>query len=166
MPDVVAPPSANLTTAPAASTLDALKGKHIREICGNGYVDDNDNHCAHFVSHVMGFTFGATCRMMSSGTAAGACIRVHELFAMCPEVGAWDTRTATSCLAFVTDRSNVDLRRRRMSNVPRKHVGIYLSGTIWHYSNAQTKVVTQVPDEFAHHYPGAGIALFWGTFPR
>lgn len=166
MADVVAPPSANLTTAPTAGDLDAFKGKHIKEICGNNYADENDNHCAHFVSHVMGFGFGATCRSMSTGKAPGACIRVHEVFAMCPEVGAWSDLSATSCLVFVTDKSNVDLRGKTMVNVPRKHVGIYVNGTIWHYSNSQSKVVTQVPSEFVHHYAGAGIALFWGTFPR
>ncbi len=165
MADVVAPPSGTLTTAPGAAALAALEGKHIREICGNGYTSDDDNHCAHFVSHVMGFSFGATCRTMTRGSAAAACIRVHELFAMCPAVGEWSSLATTACLVFVTDRSNVDLRRKRMSNVPRKHVGIYLSGTVWHYSNAQAKVVTQVPDAFAHHYPGPRIALFWGTFP-
>ena len=166
MTDVVAPPGALLTTAPSVLTLDGYKGKHIKEICGNKYDDESDNHCAHFVSHVMGFGFGTTCRTMGSGKAPGAAIRVHETFGMCPAVGAWDSLKENACLVFVTDKSNVELAKKLMVNVPKKHVGIHVGGTIWHYSNSQSKVVTQVPSEYVHHYPGAGIALFWGTFPR
>lgn len=166
MGHVVAPPNASLTSVPDAATLDAYRGKHIRDVCGNAYVDDDDNHCAHFVSHVMGFGFGTTCRSMGNGSSPGACIRVQQLFTMCPSVGEWETLASTSCLVFVTNRPNVDVRRRRMDNVPRKHVGIYRAGTIWHYSNRLTRVVTQTPSEFVHHYPGPGIALFWGSFPR
>ena len=155
-----------MTTVPTTSSLEPFLGKHIREICGNGYADENDNHCAHFAAHVIGFGFGATCLTMSRGNVPGASIRVHEVFARCPAVGAWGSRTASSCLVFVTDQANVSLARKQMSNVPKKHMGIYLDGMVWHYSNAQSKVVTQFPTEFAHHYPGPGIALFWGTFPR
>jgi hypothetical protein len=52
-----------------------------------------------------------------------------------------------------------------MANVPKKHVGIYRDGTIWHYSNSKRRVVTQTPQEFSHHYSGKDIALFYGTFP-
>ena len=37
------------------ASLDALLGKHIREICALGYAADSYNHCAHFVSHVLDF---------------------------------------------------------------------------------------------------------------
>ena len=49
-----------------------------------------------------------------------------------------------------------------MDNVPKKHIGIFINGTIWHYSNSQHKVVTQTPAEFIKHYPGQGFALFYG----
>lgn len=115
----------------------------------------------------MGFGFGATCRMMSSGKQPGANIRVQELFASCPQVGTWDSRPAgvTTGLVFVTDAKNVDVALKVINNVPKKHIGIFINGTIWHYSNSKSQVVCMPPEQFIHHYPGAGIALFYGTMP-
>jgi hypothetical protein len=149
--------------------LDNYKGKGIRDICTHQYVNDADNHCAHFVSHALGFSFGFTCKgMTGKGEGKGASIRVYELFARCPEVGNWDDKKAilTSCLVFITASTNVDLKKKRMTNVPRKHVGIFLNGTIWHYSNTRDHVVTQTPDQFRHHYVGPEYKLFYGTFPQ
>jgi hypothetical protein len=147
--------------------LDALLGQNISQICGNGYDAPNDNHCAHFVSHAASYAFGTTCRSMKAGTQPGATIRVQELFARCPVVGRWDDRPASllTCLVFVTAAGNVRIKQHQMDNVPRKHVGIFISGTIWHYSNSQHKVVTQTPEQFIHHYPGSDIALFYGSLP-
>ena len=135
--------------------------------CGNGYASPHDNHCAHFVSHVLGYRFGATCQMMGSGRAPGANLRVQELFAKCQRVGPWSLRPASlkTCLVFITRSTNVNLASKVMANVPRKHVGIYLNGLIWHYSNAQQKVVRQTPGQFAQHYPSPDNAMFFGSLP-
>lgn len=164
---VCAPPSVNLTTIPLISTLDSFLEKNISEICTCDYENDSDNHCAHFVSHVMGFSFGYTCKRMTGKGQRGASIRVHELFAMCQEVGEWHVNTCPKLagLAFVTNRSNVDLDAKYMENVPRKHVGIFHGSTVWHYSNTHDKVVKQSVDQFRHHYSGDSIALFWGAPP-
>ena len=86
-----------------------------------------------------------------------------------PEVGE-----VTSCVAdtfgdgrfvFVTRRSNVNLGAKTMTNVPKKHVGIGIGNTIWHYSNTRDQVVTATPDEFIYHYRGQENGLFWGMFP-
>lgn len=145
--------------------LSTYKGKNISAICGNGYNKPGDNHCAHFVSHMMGYTFGYTCRDAGNGKVTGANVRVHELFARCPSVGAWDDRPSelATCLVFVTAESHVNLATKTMMNVPKKHIGICLGSTIWHYSNANHKVVTQTPEQFIHHYPGSDIALFYGA---
>jgi hypothetical protein len=147
--------------------LNAFLSKPIGQICPNGYTNDADNHCAHFVSHAMGYGFGATCRMMSRGTQPGANIRVQEVFAQCPSVGTWDSRpnTLPSCLVFITRASNVDLANKVMNNVPRKHVGIFMTGMIWHYSNSQRKVVQQTPEQFSHHYAAPDNAMFFGSLP-
>jgi len=147
--------------------LDAHLGKHIRDICGNAYAGDNDNHCAHFVSHVLGYHFGVTCQTMGNGNVPGATLRVQELFPRCHSVGAWSLRPASlkSCLVFITRASNVNLATRSMANVPRKHVGIFLDGFIWHYSNSQQRVVKQLPAQFAYHYPSPDNAMFFGTLP-
>ena len=147
--------------------LNQRLNESIGKICSNGYDDPNDNHCAHYVSHVLNFIFGTTCRTMHAGKDPGANIRVQELFARCPQVGRWADRPGPlgQCLVFVTDATHVNLVNKVMANVPRKHVGIYVNGTIWHYSNFRSQVVTVTPEHFKNHYPGSGIALFYGTMP-
>ena len=147
--------------------LNGFLGKPIADICQNGYTSAHDNHCAHFVSHVLGYRFGVTCQLMGNGKGPGATLRVHELFPHCHSVGAWSLRPASvkACLVFITRASNVNLANRSIANVPRKHVGIYLDGYIWHYSNAQQKVVRQMPAQFAQHYPAPDNAMFFGTLP-
>ncbi len=165
MSAVVAPPNAVLTQTPTTADLQKYEGKHIKDICGNAYHNDSDNHCAHFVSHVLGFSFGLTCKGMTGKGTKGASLRVHELFAKCPEVGKLADCKAAACLVFITKAGNVNLAQKVMSNVPQKHVGVYVDGTIWHYSNGRRMVVSQTPEAFSKHYPGAGFALFYGVFP-
>ena len=147
--------------------LNGLLGKPIGQVCQNGYANDADNHCAHFVSHALGYQFGVTCLTMSHGRQPGANIRVQEIFSRCPSVGTWESLPSTLpfCLVFITRVSNVDLTNKVMNNVPRKHVGIYVSGLIWHYSNSQRKVVQQTPEQFSHHYPSPDNAMFYGSLP-
>lgn len=148
-----------------AAELNGYLGKNISAICTNNYVQPNENHCAHFVSHALNYSFGYTCKSAVAGSShVGANLRVHEVFSHCLTVGRWGNKPAvlTSCLVFVTDASNVHLATKTLDNVPRKHIGIFISGTIWHYSNSQHKVITQAPSEFIKHYPGPGIALFFG----
>ena len=143
-------------------------GKHIKDICGNQFHKDSDNHCAHFVSHVKGIAVGYLCRNMTGKGKGGASIRVHEIFAKCPDVGKWDDRPAavSECLAFVTDSKNVDVTKKTMANVPKKHVGIYKGGSVYHYSNTKNKVVKQTPEQFKKHYTGTTIEVYYGTFPK
>src|ERR1019366_6097407 len=150
-----------------AAQLNQRLNEPISKICPNRYANPGDNHCAHYVSHVLNFRFGTTCLTMHSGSHPGANIRVQELFSHCPTVGPWVDRPSHvfQCLVFVTDASNVDISRKTMANVPRKHVGIYVNGTIWHYSNSTSKVVAVTPEHFRHHYSGSGIALYYGTMP-
>ena len=147
--------------------LNGYLGKAIGEICQNGFKSVHDNHCAHFVAHVLDYRFGVTCQMMGSGKAPGATLRVQEIFPKCRSVGAWSLRPASlrTCLVFITRASNVNLATRTMANVPRKHVGIFLDGFIGHYSNSQQKVVQQLPAQFAQHYPPPDNAMFFGTLP-
>ena len=62
--------------------LNSYVGKNISEICLNGYANNNDNHCAHFVSHILNLHFSLTCDQMvpeSAKQSVGANIRVHEV---------------------------------------------------------------------------------------
>lgn len=154
----------------SAITLEQLKkfeGKRIDTICGSEYRNNADNHCAHFVSHALGLNFGFTCKHMTGKGDVGANIRVHELFSRCRTVGRWSDRPSHlhECLAFVISAKNVNLGIKQMTNVPKKHVGIFQSGSIWHYSNSGDKVVKQTPEQFARHYSGADIAVFFGEIP-
>ena len=153
----------------AESTLTGLLGKHIREICTIGYTDDSDNHCAHFVSHVLGYQFGATCRTMVNGRGTPGSIRVQDVFSRCLQVGNWDDLPTPLFwgLIFITNPSNVNVERKTMVNVPRKHVGIFYGGsrTIYHYSNSRHRVVSQTPSEFSHHYAAPDNAMYWGSAP-
>lgn len=150
-----------------APDVAAYVGQHINKICKNGYTDDDDNHCAHFVSHVLGYKFGATCLTMKNGTGPGATIRVHDLFPQCPSVGTWTSlpEATTMCLVFITNAGNVNLKSKTMVNHPRKHVGIYADGAIYHYSNSKERVVQQTPQEFSKHYSAPNNAMFYGTLP-
>lgn len=150
-----------------AATLDAKLGQEITAVCPTGYTDRAHNHCAHFVSHMLEYTFGFTCGHMVRGTGARANIRVHELFARCPRVGRWADRPATlmRCLVFITNANNVNVATKQMTNVPRKHVGIFIDGSIWHYSNTRDQVVKQTPAQFERHYPAPDNAMFFGEMP-
>jgi len=165
MTSIVAPPDSTLTQTPTADFLNGFVGKHIKDICDCGYHHDNDNHCAHFVSHALGFHFGRTCKTMTGKGRIGANISVLQLFPMCGQVGDWKERDEDACLAFVLKTSKVDLEAQTLDYFHQEHVGVFLNGTIWHYSNRQRKVVTQTPQDFSHHYPGNQHALYYGTFP-
>jgi hypothetical protein len=153
--------------------LNSYLGKTISDICPHGYTDADLNHCAHFVCHMMNLAAGSvTCKGMSNKTVAarmGVCIRVHELFAECPQVDEVNSCSSDTFgdgrFVFVTRRNAVNLAAHSMTNVPKKHVGIGLGNTIWHYSNTQDRVVTTTPELFLYHYSGQTNGLFRGSFP-
>ncbi len=154
-----------MTVISERQPLDSYLGKNIGEICGNGYTDNDLNHCAHFVCHVLGLSFGYTCRAQTGGKEFGACIRVQQLFEHCLKVGAWASKPEelTGCLVFITHASNVSVAGKTMVNHPRKHVGIFLAGSVTHYSNTMDRVTRQSIEQFGQHYEAPYNALFYGT---
>jgi hypothetical protein len=147
--------------------LDGYVGKSIGDICQNGYTTLADNHSAHFVSHVLGYSFETTCQMLGGGKAPGAALRLNDIYGKCAKIGAWSLRPASlqPCFVFVLGASNASLRGRAMANMPRRHVGIFAQGFIWHYSNRFGRVVRHTPSQFAQHYPPPHNALFYGSLP-
>jgi hypothetical protein len=149
-------------------TLDVLKsymGQPIRNICPNGYDAGADNHCAHFVAHVLQLDFGLTCAKMRHGSV-GANVRVQELFDRCPQPReVLECPTTGEGLIFVSAATSFHGMPVRIRNVPRKHVGLVMNGTVWHYSNRRSQVVEQTVGEFLFHYPRQNNALWWGNFP-
>ena len=150
--------------------LNQIVGKHIKDFCNNGYTKNADNHCAHFVSHALGFTFGYTCDKMvrNASVKPGASIKVHEIFFKCQKVGHWGNRPSgvSQYLAFATTARIVNLKSKIMPNIRQKHVGIYYQGHIYHYDNKLNRVVKESPDKYGRHY-GSKTNVFYGTIlPR
>lgn len=149
--------------------LASAVGKNINAICTNKFHDPAQNHCAHFVSHILGMAFSFNCREHGGGREEGANVRVHEIFAQCPKVGKWaDADTSRTQLAFVTLASNVNLANKRMVNIPQKHIGIFHQGKIYHYGNSADKVVTDTAETFLKKFEtiySGRQGLFFGWIP-
>jgi hypothetical protein len=155
-----------------AALLDTFfLGKNISKICPNGYVNNADNHCAHFVAHALNLSFGVTCRQLVSPKnqkATGATVRVHEIFAQCPNVRELnETPARIEALVFISAPTNFVTKGSvtTLTNVPRKHIGILLDGVVWHYSNTKDKVVKVPVGDMLNHYPGQTNALWVGDLP-
>lgn len=136
--------------------LNQYVGKDIKEICDTDYVDPRVNHCAHFVSHVIGLKVGLICGSMKYETRGqGASLRVNEIYNSCSSVGDWSSRpeSVKHCFIFATLASNVS-SRGVMGEHPKKHIGIFLGGNVWHYSNGGDKVVTDSPQSFLNKFKG------------
>lgn len=154
---------------PTAAQLDGYVGKHISEICGCSFTDDGENHCAHFVCHMTELNFGLTCYAMTKKgeQSKGANIRVQEVFPRCRRVGKWADKPQDirQGFIFVTQASNVNLKTKQITNVPKKHIGIFIEQNVWQYKNRVKHVIKQTPAEFKQHYTGAGFEIFYGEFP-
>lgn len=150
--------------------IEQFLGETISDICSNGFHKKEDNHCAHFVSHILGFRFGYRCIDMTGQGSKddSANIKVHQVFSKCPGVDTWTNKPPglTFCLAFITSSSNVNLKKRKMINHPKKHIGIFHNGMIYHYSNSKDKVVKQTPVAFSKHYTGSKITVYYGAIPK
>jgi len=107
-------------------------GKSIRQLCPFSIAKmDNQNHCAHYVSHMMGYEFpGPTCKNFTwadkQKPAKGATIRVDDIFKQCvtTELLAAKPAAVTECLVFVTLANNVKKVGSKlvMGNNPKKHL--------------------------------------------
>ncbi len=165
----------------APPSLEAFLGKNISNICSFDLgKDDSKNHCAHFVSHMMDYEFGETCKNQTAlekqKEGEGATIRVDRLFNACPENGRWADRPAhlMSCLIFVTISSNVSTYGAGylMKDNKRKHVGIFINGQVWHYGNTNDAVLCDTEKMFAQKFTrayktaGQTVEFYYGRFLR
>lgn len=137
-----------------------------------------ENHCAHFVSHVMEYDgFAETCKNYTladkQAAGRGAAIRVNDIFNITPDFGRWADKPLylTSCLIFATNSGNMEWGdcRRIMKNGKKKHIGIFIDGGVWHYSKKNQ--VEKDPeilfiDKFTRAYMTAGqtVDFFYGRF--
>ena len=141
-------------------------GKDIKDICTTGFDDAKVNHCAHFVSHVLDLRLGLICGSMKWATrGTGTSLRVNEIYNSCALRGPWSERPAdmTACMVFVTRPGN--LSGGAMGSHPRKHIGIFIEDTIWHYSNGKDEVTTDTPESFHARFKrayGKDATLYFG----
>ncbi len=162
------------------ANLSSNLNQHISHLCPFSLGKlNNRNHCAHFVSHVMGYDFaGSTCKNLTYAdkqrSEKGAVIRVNNIFNRSKEIGLLSNKPAAlvECLIFVTLASNVTdySGRYSMRDHPRKHIGILANGKVWNYSNGQDKVVAEPLSAFetrfrsAYHTSGDAVEFFYGRF--
>ena len=149
-------------------TLNSYVNKHISAICPNHYDSDGFNHCAHFVAHSLEIMVGVTCYGIVGGQkGASGSLRVDEIFSRwCTTVGEWGMKPSgsTQGLIFITNNINVSIKAKSMKSVPTKHIGIFVGGDVWHYSNSRHKVVSVPVTRMMSHFPSPkDNSLFYGT---
>jgi hypothetical protein len=139
--------------------------------CGFGKKGDEHNHCAHYVSHVLGYRYGKLCSQMvweyRNKTGEGRTLAVHDLFNNCPQRGLWKDRPSQidPCLIFAVHESGISTRTWHMDNIRRKHVGIYLRGECFNYHNTKNEGVAFDGDAFFKSLYGKGTVALYGSFP-
>jgi len=153
--------------------------KHISTICAFSIGTKNrENHCAHFVSHIMSYEFkGVTCKNFTwkdkQKKDKGATIRVNDLFKKIRRKGLFSNKphTLSECLIFVTVSINIKINGGvfTMGNHPRKHIGILHKGKVWNYSNSRNKVVADPLNNFVNKFSrtyklnGATVEFYYGA---
>lgn len=153
--------------------LDSYLGRHISEICLNGFTNDDHNHCAHFVGHVLGVGHGKTCHRMTHSfhhRHPGVSILVSDLFDVTPDCHELlDCPTTGEGLVYVSAPGNfqqIGTDAWRVRSVRKRHIGLFQAGNVWHYSNSARKVISQPMAQFLSHYPRQSNALWVGGLPR
>ena len=125
--------------------------KHISTLCPFSLgKNDGENHCAHFVGHVLQYKDAKhTCKNstwndLKNIEGEGSVIRVDDIFNKSKKTGKWADKPASmrECLIFVTVAANVTKRGNKlhMGAMSSKHIGIVKDGTVWHYGNTSDKV--------------------------
>ena len=161
------------------ASLGSSLGKGIGQLCpfSLGKID-TQNHCAHYVSHLLGYEFsGPTCKNFTwadkQSSEKGATIRVDVIFKRCTTIGLLSEKpvSITECLVFVTLASNVKKAGTNfiMGNNPKKHIGILSQGKVWNYSNTNNKVVADSQAHFvtkftsAYKTTGTTVEFYYGN---
>ncbi len=146
-------------------------GKSIGRICDNRFTSTAQSHCAHVVSHILDIQIATLCGDMYYKTRrTGATIRCDELYNGLFRRGPWGQRPTPENGLLIFCISASKFIGGKMINVRQKHVGVYHSGNVFNYSNAQQKVVADHSvDAFFKKldsvYDGDDISLFYGVAP-
>ena len=156
--------------AVSISDLQKYVGKPITDICENEFSTTKQNHCAHFVGHVMEIQLGMLCGDMKYKTRkTGGSIRCDELYNRLSQRGPWEERPTQSDGVLIFALAVHNVVNGIMLKVPEKHVGIHYAGRVYNFSNSQHKVVADVSvDAFHKKFKAAyagNVALFYGVVP-
>jgi hypothetical protein len=153
-------------------------GCSIDRICRNAIVHEHgQNHCAHFVCHVMGYNHlpGAvkcTVRDVHTPGTNGVHIRVNEVYNVAPNRWMWPAngRLQEPCLVVATTAENVHNQQPPTIGMGRrKHIGLYTGGSIWHYLTSHSRVYADTPQgwrrrmELAYGGNGHHVVLFMSS---
>jgi hypothetical protein len=165
-------PATNLSAIAAQSTnLDVYLGQSVTDFCGKyGRVGDSENHCAHFVSHVLGLRIpgAALCSNVGGSLYAyeerrnGFCLRVNQVFNSCTNRARWDDGDlpASVCFVVATLEANIESENPlTIGTMSRKHIGFYVGGQVYNYGNTHDKVRKTPLADFKRHYGGNTILL-------
>jgi hypothetical protein len=165
-------PTDNQSAVAAKSVnLDTYLGQSLVDFCGKyGSVGDNQNHCAHFVSHVLQLRIpgAALCSNVggSSYTYAerrnGFCIRVNQIFNSCSNRARWDDKSVPSGVCFVVATLEANIESEdplTIGEMKKKHIGFYTAGHVYNYGNTNDKVRKTPLADFKRHYGAKTILL-------
>lgn len=177
MPDPQPIPTDNLSIIAAKSiNLDGYLGQSVVDFCGKyGSVADSQNHCAHFVSHVLQLRIpgAALCSNVGGSSYSyedrrkGFCVRVNQIFNSCSNRARWDDRhlPAGVCFVVATVESNIESENPlRIGEMRKKHIGFYSGGQVYNYGNTNDAVRKTPLADFKRHY-GAKTVLLKSDLP-
>lgn len=155
--------------------LEGTVGKRIDKFCQTVLASKHaDNHCAHFVSHMLDYniTGTASCKTHTwddkhNDKIIGASIRVNEIYNHINTLNKHpisDKACYKPGLVFVTQEKNMRIDGD-MGSGKFKHIGILIGSWVYHYGNTADKVkkqdLTSFIRTFEQIYKGNGTVMFF-----
>lgn len=151
--------------------LEAYLGQSVKDFCGRyGDIDDSENHCAHFVSHVLQLRIPGAALCSNVGGSDypyherrnGFCIRVNQVFNSCKNRAIWtdDSAPQSVCFVVATIAGNIISQNPlTIGSMRKKHIGFYVAGWVYNYGNTNDKVRKSAINDFKRHYGAQTILL-------
>ena len=170
-------PTDNQSQVAAKSiNLDGYLGKTVVDFCGKyGSKGDSENHCAHFVSHVLQLRIPGAALCSNVGGSSytyeerrtGFCVRVNQVFNSCANRARWDDKNLPSDVCFVVATLEANIESSNpltIGSMSKKHIGFYSGGHVYNYSNTADAVRKTPLADFKRHY-GANTILLKADLP-
>lgn len=154
---------------------DCKTPKSIKTFCPK-YCDKSDNHCAHYISHVLQLRLpGALLcsavidhsKYSSKERSDGYNIRVNEVFNACTNRAKWDNdKKEEMCIVVATVAAAIEAwEPPSLTTHPRKHIGIYYSNLVYNYSNRHQSPKKPTIGDFKKHYGRHDTILLRADLP-